>query len=128
MQWVNDAGGGFTGSQVEPWLPLGDLSRNVESQQRDAHSTLNLCRDLIALRKRTPDLFAGAYTPLPSPEGTWTWRRGDSTVIALNLSPARALVRGVAGRVLISTDRNCDNMPVNASLELQPWQGAVVGS
>ena len=34
----------------EPWLPLGDTSRNVEDERRDPASVLNLVRELIAAR------------------------------------------------------------------------------
>src|SRR5207249_2156317 len=82
MPWSHGSGAGFTTPGVEPWLPLGDLGRNVAAQRADPGSTLNLCRDLIALRRRTPDLHAGAYTTLEAPEGAWAWRRGDSTCVA----------------------------------------------
>jgi alpha-glucosidase len=36
MQWEDRPGGGFTGTGIRPWLPLGDVaSYNVEAQRRD---------------------------------------------------------------------------------------------
>ena len=62
MPWRNAPGGGFTAPGVRPWLPFGDLAAcNVEDQRGDPDSMLHLTRDLIALRRRTPDLRSGAY-------------------------------------------------------------------
>jgi alpha-glucosidase len=38
------------GGWHDPWLPLGDTTRNVEDERPDAHSILNLVRCLIAER------------------------------------------------------------------------------
>ena len=127
MPWAHGSGAGFTTPGVEPWLPLGDLGRNVAAQRADPGSTLNLCRDLIALRRRTPDLHAGAYTTLEAPEGAWAWRRGDSTCVAVNLLDAPTAVGGLRGRVLLATDRGRTGETVRGRLRLGPWEGAVVG-
>ncbi len=79
MPWSR--GGGWT----DPWLPLADTSRNVEDQRADPASTLHFTRDLIALRKTLADLRSGAYLELPSPPDAWVWRRGEGTVVAINL-------------------------------------------
>jgi glycosidase len=127
MPWSDAAGGGFTREGVEPWLPFGDLSRNVEAQRGDPASTLNLCRDLIALRRSRPDLHAGAYRTLPAPDGVWAWRRGDATRVAVNLSEEPRSVGGLDGGVLVATDRSRDGSRVRGRLELAPWEGVVVG-
>lgn len=119
MQWTGEEGGGFTRPGVEPWLPFGDLSRNVEAQRGDPGSTLHFCRDLIALRLR------GAYETLPTPPGVWAWRRGDSAVVAVNLSERAAHVR-VEGVVAVGTDRARDGERVAGRLRLGPWEGLVV--
>ena len=85
----------------EPWLPLGDTSRNVEDQRADSGSTLNYTRDLIARRR----VFAGApYETLPSAKGVWAYRRGTVTCV-LNMTGDTA---GHEGRTL------------------QPWQGLIL--
>src|SRR5581483_7739991 len=99
MPWTR--AGGWTA----PWLPLEDTSRNVEEQRDDPHSTLRFARDLIALRRRSEDLRAGAYAELPSPPGTWAWRRGAGTVVALNLGSSPARIDDVAGRIVLGTER-----------------------
>jgi len=69
--------GGFTRPGVTPWLPLGDTAaRNVADQRHDPTSILTLTHDLLALRRRTPDLHSGSYASLPAPDGAWAWRRG----------------------------------------------------
>jgi len=128
MQWNADRGAGFTGSEVRPWLPIGDAgSRNVAEQRSDRGSTLNLCRDLIALRRRTPELRSGTYRSLPSPPGTWAWRRGAGIVVALNLSDEDTTMPLEPATILIATDRRRDGEQVRGELALDPWQGAVLG-
>jgi len=68
-----------------PWLPLGDTSRNVGDQRDDPGSILNHTRDLIRARKEFAD---GSYETLPSAPGVWAYRRGASTCV-LNMT-ARA--------------------------------------
>jgi alpha-glucosidase len=124
MQWDDGPGAGFTDGG-EPWLPFGDTSINVAAQREDRDSALHLVRDLIALRRDRSDLRGGAYETLPAPEGAWAWRRGDSTVAAVNLSAAPVEV-AVEGRILIGTDRSRDGEEVSGALRLGPWEGAVL--
>ena len=127
MQWTGERGAGFTGNGVRPWLPIGDVaSVNVEDQRADPASMLHLCRDLIELRRRTPDLRSGAYASIPTPQDVWAWRRGSGIVVALNLSDGAAIVPLEPGTILVSTDRRRDGEHVRRRLTLEPWQGAVV--
>jgi alpha-glucosidase len=97
MPWTPGDGG-----WRDPWLPLEDTSRNVEEQRADPDSTLNFTRELIALRRASPDLRLGAYEELPSPRGVWVWRRGEGTVVAVNLGREAATL-DVLGRPLLTT-------------------------
>jgi alpha-glucosidase len=91
MQWRDTPGGGFTAPGVRPWLPLSDLAlHNVESQRSDPDSMLMLARDLIALRRRTPDLHGGEYETLEAPDDVWAWRRGERTAVVVNMSDREA--------------------------------------
>jgi alpha-glucosidase len=127
MPWDDSPGAGFTASgATRTWLPIGDTSRNVAAQREDPASTLHLVRDLIALRGASADLREGAYATLDAPRGVWAYRRGRSTIVALNLSGEPARLDGVAGRVLVSTDRSRDGERPAGALELAPWQAAVV--
>ena len=128
MQWEPGDGAGFTSPGVVPWLPLGDnRTRNVTNQRDDPGSVLTLCRDLIALRRREPDLKAGAYASLPTPSpGVWAWRRGEGIVVAVNLSDDEGVVEDVRGTVEVGTRRERDGERVHGSLALAPWEGVVV--
>ena len=127
MQWNAEPGAGFTAGGVEPWLPLGDnRACNVADQSRDRRSPLHLCRDLIALRRRSPALRSGNYESLATPAGVWAWRRGDEFAVALNLSDGDARVEGVDGVIRISTRRDRDGEGVRGRLRLARAEGAVV--
>ena len=126
MQWRDTPGAGFTGAEVEPWLPFGDLSVNVEDQRRDPESFLSLCRDLIGVRDALPDLRAGAYASLAAPEGVLAYRRGERTVVALNLGTEAATVDAVTGIVRVGTRRARDGERVDGRLSLAAGEGAIV--
>jgi len=126
MPWSDAPGAGFTAPGIEPWLPFGDLTRNVAAQRADEESTLHLVRDLIALRRAEDALRAGAYTPLPAPDGAWAYRRGEPVTVALNLSDAAVTMPEVRGRVAVATDRARDGEAVDGSVGLGPWEGVVV--
>jgi alpha-glucosidase len=127
MPWRHVAGGGFTGAGVAPWLPLGDTERcNVEDQRSDPGSVLHLVRDLIGIRRRTPDLQTGDYAPLQTPTGVWAWARGTHVLVALNMSDIDATLPGIHGVVSIGTDRRRDGEHVAGELRLEPWEGIVI--
>jgi alpha-glucosidase len=129
MQWTGEPGGGFTTAQAQPWLPFGDLAaHNVAAQRDDPTSVLHLVRDLIALRRSSPDLRSGAYERLAATDGSWAWRRGDGFAVALNLADAPVTVEGVSGNVAIATDRARDGERVAGSVRLGPYEGVVVSS
>jgi alpha-glucosidase len=127
MQWTAEPGAGFTRAGAEPWLPFGDVARaNVADQRSDPDSHLNLCRDLIGLRRSTPDLRSGAYVSMPAPGGVWAWRRGEGTLVAINLSGAPASLRLGPATILLGTERSRGGEAVDGSLSLGPWEGAVL--
>ena len=128
MAWAGDEGGGFTTPGVTPWLPFGDLgAANVADQRDDPASMLTLARDLIHLRRSSEDLGAGPRVEIPAPDGAWAWRRGRSTVVAVNMSDAELAVDGVSGRVVIGSDRARDGERVDGQLRLGPWEAAIIG-
>jgi alpha-glucosidase len=112
---------------VRPWLPLGDTRRwNVDDQRDDSGSVLNLCRDLIALRRAEPELAQAPYVELDAPAGVWAWRRGDWFAVAVNLSHDPVSLETMNGRIAIATDRGRDGETVSGELSLEPHQGAIV--
>jgi alpha-glucosidase len=127
MQWSAEPGGGFTTDGAAPWLPFGDFAAvNVAAQREDPGSTLQLVRDLIALRKSSRDLTAGAYETLTAPDGAWAWRRGDGFAVAVNLADASLAVNGIRGRIAIATDRAREGEVVADGLPLEAYEAIVV--
>jgi alpha-glucosidase len=128
MQWSAEPGAGFTAAGATPWLPIGPhRDNNVELQRADRGSVINLCRDLIGLRRAHADLRRAPYEPLDALEGAWAWRRG-AFAVALNMSDGPVAVEGIEGRVCISTGRDRDDDRVAGRVELRPWEGIIARS
>jgi alpha-glucosidase len=127
MQWSAEEGAGFSDPDVTPWLPYGDYeSINVSRQEDDPDSVLTFTRDLIALRRRTPDIVTGAYERIKSPPGTWVYRRGESVVVALNMSDDEATIEGITGTIALASDRSREDETVSGPIEFAPWTGGVI--
>ncbi|HEX4745369.1 MAG TPA: DUF3459 domain-containing protein [Gaiellaceae bacterium] len=120
MPWTPDGG------WIAPWLPLADSSRNVEEQRANPGSTLHFTRDLIALRRRLPELRSGGYVELPTPAGAWAWRRGDDVVVALNLGADTVQIPGLGGTIALSTNRARDGESVDVAVTLGPSEAVIV--
>jgi alpha-glucosidase len=125
MPWRDVPGGGFTEPDTPPWLPLGDTTGNVEDQRAEPTSMLRLARDVIALRKQTPDLCVGEYAALPAPPGVWAWRRGAGHAVVINCSDRDVTLDDLDGRVCIGTDRGRDDEAFGGSLQLRAWEGVI---
>jgi alpha-glucosidase len=111
MPWHSGEGG-----WRDPWLPLEDTSRNVEDQRADPASTLHFTRDLIAARRRLPDLRTGSYEALDAPADVWAWRRGEGCAVAVNLGADAALLDDLVGRVELATGRDRAGEPFDGRL------------
>jgi hypothetical protein len=99
---------------------------NVADQEGDPASVLELCRRVIATRAGDDDLAVGDYRSLPSPEGTWAFRRGVATTVALNMSEAPATFGDVRGTVAVSTDPELEGSVAEGALTLGAWSGVVL--
>ena len=67
VQWANAPHAGFCPPDVEPWLPVQPNYAegiNVADQQADPNAMLNFYKRMLRMRKATPALIAGNYTPL----------------------------------------------------------------
>ncbi|HYM51288.1 MAG TPA: alpha-amylase family glycosyl hydrolase [Candidatus Limnocylindrales bacterium] len=127
MPWTPEPGAGFTRPQVRPWLPFGDLQAcNVAAERQDPGSVLHFVRDLIRLRRQRADLHQGDSRPAGAPAGCWAWRRGASTLVALNLSDRAVSVAGVRGAIRLGTVRGRTGATLGGALTLGPWEGVVV--
>jgi hypothetical protein len=80
----------------------------------------------LALRRELPDLRDGSYAAWPAPDGVWAWRRGDTTLVAVNLSDTTLTVPDVTGTVRLDTNRDRDGEQVHRGLTLSPWEAAIV--
>jgi len=129
MHWAAGPGGGFAEPEVTPWLPLGDTATtNVQRQRTDEDSILMLTRDLIALRRRTPDLHSGTYATLSAGDALWIWRRGERITVAMNLGDFELPIPDVAGTVLLATDRARDGESIAPPLVIRPCEALVIES
>jgi alpha-glucosidase len=84
MQWDSMPGAGFTTG--EPWLPVHPNfhARNVHEQLSDPRSVFSYYRDLLKLRRKTPVLRRGNFTPLVyRPEGGLVYLRSEGESHAL---------------------------------------------
>jgi alpha-glucosidase len=102
-----------------PWLPQGSTTTTVREQEGDPLSLLSFTRELVALRRVHDALITAPYVQLDAPAGVWAWRRGDGTVVAVNLSDDDAQVN-FGGEVLLSTARGGD------ARKLAAWEGFVL--
>jgi alpha-glucosidase len=126
MPWRDEPGAGFTGADVEPWLPFGPISGfDVATQREDPDSMLHLARALLALRREAQDLHAGAYEELVAEGDVWTFRRGTGFLVALNLGDEPAAV-AANGTIALSTRRERDGEAVSEELTLGPREAAIV--
>ncbi|MEJ5311914.1 MAG: alpha-glucosidase [Anaerolineae bacterium] len=67
LQWANAPNAGFCPAEVTPWLPVNPNYAegvNVADQMDDPRSMLAFYKRMLAIRKQTPALIAGDYTPL----------------------------------------------------------------
>jgi alpha-glucosidase len=126
MPWHAGDGAGFCPPGVTPWLPVPDTSRTVADQRDDPDSHLSLTRRLVAARRQVADLSDGPYRTLPAPEGCWVFQRGGHHRVAVNLGDAPAGIEGLAGTVVVGTDRAREGSAVGDRITLDRWEGLVV--
>jgi len=83
MQWT--AEGDF--SAAEPWLPDGDLRRNVQDQIEDRTSMLSLYRTLIAARRSSAALTMGTYAGLDAtPDDVFAFTRTNGAARTVTIA------------------------------------------
>src|SRR5690349_7902481 len=95
MQWSTAPNAGFSPEGVTTWLPLNPNHAqgiNVAEQQNDPESMLNFYKRLLRVRKQTPALIDGDYTPVNvSAEDYFAFLRqsqetAQTCLVVLNLS------------------------------------------
>jgi glycosidase len=117
MHWSAEANGGFCPSGARPWLPVHPNHAdgvNVADQLNRAGSLLSHYRALLKLRRESPALVGGDYTPLQSddPDLLVFLRATEeqTCLVALNFSGSAAILEPApalpyAGRVLMDGHR-----------------------
>jgi alpha-glucosidase len=134
MQWDGEAGAGFTTGT--PWLPLPADYRatNVTAATDDAASMLTLHRRLIALRRSSPALEVGSFTPLAAEGDLLIYLREHEGarryLVALNLghTPQAAPTPTLAanGTIVLSTHLDREGEQLGPTITLRPDEGLVV--
>ncbi|HET9614989.1 MAG TPA: DUF3459 domain-containing protein, partial [Candidatus Limnocylindrales bacterium] len=135
MQWDASPNAGFTTG--EPWLPVAfeAASVNVAAQRDDPASMLTLYRTLIAIRRASPALRAGAYATVPiASADVFAYRRdggGESWLVVLNFGDAPGRVSldavGLTGTLRFATDPSRPlDVAVDGVVELAADEGILV--
>ena len=125
MQWNSGPNAGFTTGS--PWEALGpDIAKyNVEDEQKDPNSFLNLYKKLIALRKAEVSLRRGAYKSInTNNNGVYAYMRtsgSDVIVTVLNLtgSEQKNVALSVSGTPIPGGNYQLGNL-LNASQVAAP--------
>ena len=95
MQWSTAVNAGFSPEGVTTWLPLNPNHAqgiNVADQQNDPDSMLNFYKRLLHVRKQSPALIDGDYTPLQETSNDYfaflrkSQETGQTCLVVLNLS------------------------------------------
>jgi len=130
IRWNSGKGSGFTASG-KPWLPLGQRTNpaDVETQQEDGGSLLNLYRDLIALRRKSPALIGGELVPLATRGDVLAYERhksGQKFRIALNMgAKEQRFAFEPQSVVVISTARDKTGDRISGDVLLRPHEGLI---
>jgi alpha-glucosidase len=132
MQWSRAHGAGFTDGT--PWLRLGGDwgMRNVEAQQGDPASMLQLYKKLIALRRNEPALHEGSHEQLDAGADVLAYARSAGTrrlVVLLNFATSETPVAAEllpADTVALASTHADRTGAVKGELVLQPLEGVIV--
>lgn len=103
-----DGSGTHGWATSEPWLPWPPDAtvRHAESQRSDPTSIFHLYRDLLALRRATPELQHGDFELIdgPDPARVLAYRRGSFTIL-VSMTDERITTALAGGLVLSSAGR-----------------------
>ena len=132
MQWDMSPEAGF--STVEPWLPVYPdyASRNVAVQSRQPGSMLNFYRSLFWLRRGSPALYGGSYSPLDIEGDCFVYLReqaDERKLVVLNFSAGYNTVTTEMdgkGRLLLSTHMDREGEISLSCIKLRPHEGVVI--
>lgn len=133
MPWSDAPNGGFTAPDVTPWLPLGEPSLNVATQQADERSMLTLYRSLLLFRRAFSALTMGLYYPIVKrPSGVVAYMRqfnDQRLVVVLNFNdvPCEMNITDYEnGHIVLSTELDRDEDANLDALTLRPYEGVLI--
>lgn len=135
MQWDGSPHAGFTGPDVEPWLPIGagSVTRNVALEAGDAESMLSLYRRLLALRRERRALQVGAVSEVKPTQGQQSAvlsyvrsHEGERIQVLLNLTNEPQPIVAPAGTVLLSSAPHRGLGAISGQVELAGSEGLVI--
>jgi alpha-glucosidase len=131
MQWDNTKNAGF--SESTPWLRLDKTyaRMNVREQRNNPHSTLNLYKKLITIRKTEPALETGNYISVYSDNQMIAYIRKDENgpgfLIVLNLSHRPCYFKSdFNGVIEIATSPELEGNTVSGTISLDGDEGLLI--
>jgi alpha-glucosidase len=130
MQWDSSPYAGF--STVEPWLPVHPdyTITNVAAQINAPHSTFNLYRTLLKLRREHTAFSIGTLTLLDLHPDVVAYERASGTerfIVVLNFgSKPLSVEPPVHGVKVLSTHAFAPNEPIKGHLELWGNEGVIM--
>jgi alpha-glucosidase len=133
MQWDSSPNAGFTTGI--PWLPIAADSHtiNVAAQRADPTSLLTLYRRLIALRRETPALAVGSYTPIRAQGDLLAYLRTyaeQRCLVVLNLGSQPQHLEPyhteLSGQIVLSTHLDRDGETVHGAIDLRSDEAVIV--
>jgi len=118
MRWNSSVGGGFTTG--DPWLPVHpDRAQNVEAEQADSTSVLQLTHALIRLRADHLSDTATRYTEVELTGQRWVFDSGPLRVTA-NFSETAVDLELIGTPVLSSR-----TIAASTTERLDPWEARI---
>jgi alpha-glucosidase len=129
MLWDASPLAGFT--QGRPWLPLNadHVSLNVEAQQQDQSSILNLYRELIALRRAHAALAGTGILNVSAQGNLLRYERAgadERILVLLNLGSAPLLTSTEAGTILLSTFPGRTGQRLESTVTIEGGEGILI--
>ena len=137
LQWSNSPNAGFSPANVETWLPVHPNYKtgiNVRDQQHNPISLLNYYKHLLQVRKASPALITGEYTPLHTTARDYfafLRKSNEQTVlVVLNFSEKKleldfSRTRGVKGhdlQILFSSAERLKTAKPPHGLTISPFE------
>lgn len=132
MQWDDSKHAGFTSST--PWLPVSkDFELvNVETEERDSHSMLNLYKTLIEFRNKSDGLLNGGYKSIPtnSPDVFGYLRESEKEKLLILANFSNVVVTEPfmfgTGKIIVSTHMDHQDFLIEKEITLRPNEACLI--